>query len=113
MVHPASSPHEALVPRRREDKVAYVKFENPQTQHAFEEAAEGDPEAFEVVRRWRLFGERAIRADLASHARLLRKNEELLARRRGRFAVLGETAEEKVELATSYNPLGDTWEAEE
>ena len=90
-----------------------MKFENPQTQHAFEEVAEGEPDAFKVVSRWRLFGERAIRADLASLARLLQENEELLARRRGRFAIFGETAEEKAELATSYKPLGDPWEAEE
>jgi hypothetical protein len=90
-----------------------VKFENPETQRAFEEAAEGEPDAFKVVRRWRLFGERAIRADLASLFRLLRENEELLTRRRGRFAIFGETAEEKAELATSYKPLGDLWEAEE
>ena len=90
-----------------------MKFENPETQRAFEEVAEGEPDAFKVVRRWRLFGERAIRADLASLARLLRENEELLGRRRGRFAILGETAEEKAELATSYKPLGDLWEPEE
>ena len=90
-----------------------MKFENPETQRAFEELAEGGPDAFKVVRRWRLFGERAIRADLASLARLLHENEELLARRRGRFAIFGETAEEKAELATSYKPLGDLWEAEE
>jgi hypothetical protein len=90
-----------------------VKFENPETQSAFEKVAEGEPDVFKVVRRWRLFGERAIRADLASLARLLRENEELLASRRGRFAVFGETAEEKAELATSYKPLGDLWEPEE
>ncbi len=90
-----------------------MKFENPETQRAFEELAEGGPDAFKVVRRWRLFGERAIRADLASLARLLHENEELLARKRGRFAIFGETAEEKAELDTSYKPLGDLWEAEE
>ena len=90
-----------------------MKLENPETQRAFEELAEGRPDAFKVVRRWRLFGERAIRADLASLARLLHENEELLARRRGRFAIFGETAEEKAELDTSYKPLGDLWEAEE
>jgi hypothetical protein len=75
--------------------------------------AEGETDAFKVVRRWRLFGERAIRADLASLARLLRENEGLLRHRRGRFAILGETAEEKAELAASYKPLGDHWEAQE
>ncbi len=89
-----------------------MKFENPETQRAFEEVAEREPDAFKVVRRWRLFGERAIRADLASLARLLRENEGLLRHRRGRFAILGETAEEKAELATSYKPLGDLWEAD-
>jgi hypothetical protein len=52
------------------------------------------------------------RADLASLARLLQENEGLLARRRGRFAMFGETPQEKAELATSYRPLGDLWEAE-
>lgn len=90
-----------------------MKFENPETQRLFEEVAERDPGAFKVVPRWRLFGERAIRGDLPSLARLLRENEELLGRRRGRFAIFGETEEEKAELTTSYRPLGDVWETEE
>ena len=94
--------------------LAYIRFENPDTQHAFEEAAGKDPgSGFKVVRRWRLFGNTAIRGDLTSLARLLRENEELLGQRRGRFAISGETDEEKAELATSYRPLEDAWEMEE
>ncbi len=94
--------------------MAYIRFENPGTQRAFEEVVEKDPGGeFKVVRRWRLFGDTAIRGDLANLARLLRENEELLGQRRGRFAIFGETDEEKAELATSYRPLEDAWEMEE
>ncbi len=94
--------------------MAYIKFENPDTQRVLEEAAENDPRgALKMVRRWRLFGDKAIRGDLASLAKLLRENEEFLRRRRGRFAILAETAEEKAELETSYRSLGDAWEMED
>ncbi len=90
--------------------MAYIKFENPETQRALEGAAENNPNGvFKVVRRWRLFGDKAIRGDLANLARLLRENEEFLRSRRGRFAILAETAEEKVELETSYRSLEGAW----
>ena len=93
----------------------YIKFENPHTQHAFEEIAEKGPGgSLKVVRRWRLFGDRAIRGNPASIARLLHENEELLNRRWGRFAILTENAEESAELGTVfYGRLGEVWELEE
>ena len=94
--------------------MAYMKFENPATQRALEEDAKDDPGgALEVVRRWRLFGDRAIRGDLASLVKLLHENEEFLKRQRGRFAIFAENTEEKAELETSYRSLGDTWEMED
>jgi hypothetical protein len=93
--------------------VAYIKFENADTQRALEEVAKNDPGgALEVIRRWRLFGDKAIRGDLASLAKLLRENEEFLKSRRGRFAVLAETDEEKAELDDWQERLGGIWEME-
>lgn len=93
----------------------YIKFENPHAQRAFEEIAQEDPGgALKVVRRWRLFGDRAIRGNPASIARLLHENEELLNRRWGRFAILMENAEESAELDTFfYGRIGEVWEPEE
>lgn len=92
--------------------MAQMKFENPETQRALLKVAEGDPE-LEVVRRWRLFGDKAIRGDLTSLEKLLRDNEEFLKSRRGRFAVYAENAEEKAGLEDWRERLGDIWEMED
>lgn len=94
--------------------MALIKFENPETQRAFEEIARTVPgDELEVIRRWRLFGERAIRGDLASLAKLVRQNEEFLRSRPGRFAILPESDEERAGLETSYRNFGETWQMEE
>lgn len=94
--------------------MAYLKLENPDAQHLLEEAAKKDPGGeFKVVRRWRLFGDRAIRGDLASLAGLLREHEEVLKERWGRLAILAENGEERAEMETSYRELGDIWQVED
>lgn len=91
-----------------------MKLENPGTQHLLEEAAERNLGGeFKVVRRWRLFGDRAIHGDLASLAELLREHEEILRKRWGRLAILAENNEEKAQLETSYRELGYIWEVED
>ena len=91
--------------------MACMKFENPESQRGMEEAAEKRP-ALKVVCRYYLFGEKAIRGDLASLAELVREHEEFLAPRPGRFAVYPENDEEKAGLDDFYEQVGSLWERE-
>lgn len=90
-----------------------MKFENPESQRALEEAARKRPgSTLKVVRRYRLFGEKAIRGDLASLAGLVRGNGEFLRSRPGRLAIYPETDEEKADLDDLPKTLGELWERE-
>ena len=94
--------------------MAYLKFENPETQRTIEELVEREPSrGIEVVRRWRWFGEKVLRGDLESMERLLRDQEEFLSNRRGRLAILPQSEDERAQLAARSKDLGNIWEIEE
>jgi hypothetical protein len=94
--------------------LAYLKFENPETQRAVEDLVRKEPlRKIEVVRRWRWFGGKALRGDLESLETLLRDEESFLSSRRGRLAILPQSEEEKTKLESRREDLGNIWEIEE